>query len=145
MPASIFGSGLSGLNAAQMGLATTEHNIANLNTPGYTRQRTEQAARVPEFYYSGYIGKGVDIQTVKRVYSEFLDRQVLQEQTVASQLDSHYAQIRQIDNMLADPNSGMAPAIQEFFSAVNNVSNSPESDATRQALINAGNALASRF
>jgi flagellar hook-associated protein 1 FlgK len=145
MAVSIFGSGVSALSSAQMGLATAEHNIANLGTPGFTRQQTIQAAREPEFTGSGYIGKGVDVTTVKRVYSEFLGKQVLQEQGLSAQLDSHYAQIKQIDSMLADPNSGMTPAIQEFFGSVNNVANAPESQPTRQALINNANSLASRF
>lgn len=145
MTTSIFGSGVSALSAAQLGLATTEHNIANLNTPGFTRQQTVQAARQPQFTGAGYIGQGVEVNTVKRVYSEFLGRQVLQEQGLSSQLDAHYAQIKQIDNMLADTNAGMAPAIQEFFSSVNNVANSPESQPARQAMINNSSALASRF
>jgi flagellar hook-associated protein 1 len=145
MATSIFGIGVSALNSAQTGLATAEHNIANLTTPGFTRQETVQAARQPQFTGAGYIGQGVDVTNVKRVYGEFLGKQVLQEQGLSAQLDSHYAQIRQIDNMLADPNSGMAPAIQEFFSAVNNVANAPESQAVRQALINNGYSLGSRF
>lgn len=145
MATGIFGTGVSALHSAQMGLATAEHNIANVSTPGYTRQQTVQAARQPQFTGAGYIGQGVDVNTVKRVYSEFLGKQVLQEQGISAQLDSHYAQIKQIDNMLADPNSGMAPAIQEFFSAVNNVANAPESQAARQALLNNANSLASRF
>jgi len=126
-------------------LATAEHNIANLSPPGFPRQETVQGARKPQFNGAGYIGQGVDVNTVKRVYSEFLTKQVLQEQGLSAQLDSHYAQIKQIDNMLADPNSGMAPAIQEFFSAVNNVANAPESQPARQALINNGNSLTARF
>jgi len=145
MATGIFGTGVSALHSAQMGLATAEHNIANVSTPGFTRQQTVQAARQPQFTGAGYIGQGVDVNTVKRVYSEFLGKQVLQEQGISAQLDSHYAQIKQIDNMLADPNSGMAPAIQEFFSSVNNVANAPESQPARQAMINNANSLASRF
>lgn len=145
MATSIFGIGVSALNSAQTGLATAEHNISNLTTPGFNRQQTVQQARQPQFTGSGYVGQGVDVTNVKRVYSEFLDKQVLQEQSLSSQLDSHYAQIRQIDNMLADPNSGMAPSIQEFFSSVNNVSNSPESQSVRQAMIDNAISLSSRF
>jgi flagellar hook-associated protein 1 FlgK len=145
MATSIFGTGVSALNSSQLGLATAEHNISNLNTPGFTRQQAVQAARQPQFTGAGYIGQGVDVSTVKRVYNEFLDKQVLQEQGLSSQLDAHYAQIKQIDNMLADPNSGMAPAIQEFFSAVNNVANAPESQPARQAMINNANSLSGRF
>jgi flagellar hook-associated protein 1 FlgK len=145
MAASIFGTGVSALNSAQMGLATAEHNIANVSTPGFTRQQTVQAARQPQYTGVGYIGQGVDVSSIKRIYSDFLGRQILQEQGLSSQLDSHYAQIRQIDNMLADPNSGMAPAIQEFFSSVNNVASAPESQPARQSMINNANSLASRF
>jgi flagellar hook-associated protein 1 FlgK len=145
MGTSIFGTGVSALNSAQLGLATAEHNISNLNTPGFTRQQAVQQARMPQFTGVGYIGQGVDVSTVKRIYSEFLNRQVLQEEGLSAQLDSHYAQIKQIDNMLADANSGMAPSIQEFFSSVNNAASAPESQAARQALINNANSLASRF
>jgi flagellar hook-associated protein 1 len=145
MATSIFGIGVSGLNAAQTGLATAEHNISNLTTPGFNRQQIVQEARQPQYTGAGYVGQGVNVGNVKRVYSEFLDRQVLQEQSLSSQLDSHYAQIRQIDNMLADPNSGMAPAIQEFFSSVNNVANSPESQSVRQAMIDNARSLSTRF
>lgn len=146
MTTSIFGSGVSALNSAQMGLATAEHNISNMNTPGFTRQQTVQAARPPQYAGSaGYIGQGVEVSTVKRAYNDFLGKQILQEQGLSSQLDSHYTQIKQIDNMLADPNSGMAPSIQEFFSSVNNASNAPESQPARQALVSSANAMSSRF
>lgn len=145
MAGSILGISVSALNAAQVGLATTEHNIANANTPGFNRQTVELAVRPAQFTGSGFIGQGVDAVTVKRAYNEFLGRQVLQEQGLASQLNTYYTQIKQIDNMVADPNAGLSPAIQEFFSAVNNVSNNPESVPARQSMISGANFLTSRF
>lgn len=141
----IFGVGVSALNAAQMGLATAEHNIANANMPGFNRQEIVQTVRRAEFSGAGYVGQGVDVSTVKRLYNEFLGRQVMQEQGVSAQLNTYYAQIRQIDNMVADPNSGLTPAIQEFFGAVNNVSNNPASLPARQAMVNNANFLTARF
>lgn len=145
MAGSILGISVSALNAAQVGLATTEHNIANANTPGFNRQTVELAVRQAQFTGSGFIGQGVDVTTVKRAYNEFLGRQVLQEQGLASQLNTYYAQIKQIDNMVADPKAGLSPAIQEFFSSVNNVSNNPESVPARQSMISGANFLTSRF
>lgn len=142
---SIFGIGVSALNAAQVGLATTEHNIANANTPGFNRQEVIIAARQAQFTGSGFLGQGADAVSVKRVYSEFLGRQVLNEQGQSAQLNTYYAQIQQIDNMVADPVAGLSPAIQEFFGAVNNVSNFPESVPARQSLISGANFLTSRF
>ena len=83
MGTSIFGIGLSGLNAAQAGLTTTGHNIANVNTPGYTRQQLVQSARAPQFTGAGYFGQGTNADTVRRIYSEFLASQVRQTQASA--------------------------------------------------------------
>jgi flagellar hook-associated protein 1 FlgK len=145
MSTSIFSIGVSALNAAQVGLATTEHNIANANTPGFNRQQVVIAARPAQFSGSGFLGQGVDAVSVKRVYSEFLGRQVLNEQGQSSQLNTYYAQIQQIDNMVADPNAGLSPAVQDFFGAVNNVSSNPESVPARQSLLSTSNSLTSRF
>ena len=109
----IFGSGVSAMNAAQIGLATTEHNIANANTPGFTRQEIVQGTRLPQSTGAGYVGQGVDVSTVKRIYNEFLFNQVLQGQTQASQLETYYQQIGQIDNMLADSDAGAAKGALE--------------------------------
>lgn len=145
MSTSIFSIGVSALNAAQVGMATTQHNIANANTPGFNRQEVGFSARQAQFTGSGFLGQGVDAVSVKRVYSEFLGRQVLQEQGQSSQLNTYYTQIQQIDNMVADPDSGLSPAIQEFFSAVNNVSSNPESVPARQSMISGANFLTTRF
>ena len=70
------GIGTSGLLTAQRQLATVSHNISNVNTVGYTRQRAEQSARLPQFSGSGYIGTGVEVQTTVRLANEFLEEQV---------------------------------------------------------------------
>ncbi len=145
MSGNIFSSSISALNAAQIGLATAQHNIANANTPGFNRQEAVLSVRSAQSAGFGFVGQGVDVSTVKRVYSEFLGGQVLRDQGLSSQLNTYYTQIQQIDNMLADSNSGLSPAIQQFFSAVNSVSSNPESLAARQALIGGANSLASRF
>lgn len=145
MAGDIFGISVSALNAAQTGLATTEHNIANANTTGYSRQVAVASARPAQNTGSGYIGQGVDITSIKRVYDDFLSSQVISEQGQAAHLSSYYNQIQQINNMLADPNAGLSPALQDFFSAVNGVSNAPESAATRQTMLSSAQSLATRF
>jgi len=141
----VMGISVSALNAAQVGLQTTGHNIANANTPGYSRQEVQMDTRKPQYSGSGFLGQGVEVSTVKRAYSEFLNGQVLSEQSQAAMLNTYHTQIKEIDNVIADSNSGVSPAIQGFFSAVNNVSTSPESQPARQAMLNSGNALAARF
>lgn len=141
----IFGSGVSALNAAQIGLSTTEHNIANANTPGFNRQEVVLGARLPQATGAGFIGQGVEVSTVKRIYNEFLSNQVMQGQAQASQLETYYQQIGQINNMLADPSAGLSPAVQGFFSAVNDVASSPDSQSARQAMLGGAQFLVSQF
>ena len=145
MASSILSVGQSALTAAQVGLSTTGHNIANAATPGYSRQLVVQGAALPQSFGFGFMGQGVDISTVKRVYSEFLGGQVRTAQTTKSALDSHYAQIRQIDNLLADPASGLSPALQGFFSGIQEVASNPASIPSRQAVLSSAESLASRF
>lgn len=145
MGTDIFGTSISALNSAQFGLATTQHNIANANTAGYNRQQIIVSARPAQLSGAGFLGQGSDVSTIKRVYNEFLAGQVMSGQGQASNLDSYYTQIQQIDNMLADPTAGVAPALQDFFSAANGVSNTPESSAARQTMLSSAQSLASRF
>ena len=145
MGTDIFGISVSALNTAQVGLATTEHNIANANTPGYNRQTIVQLARPSQLTGAGYVGQGSDVNSINRVYNQFLSAQVVQEQGASAQLNTYYAQIQQIDNMLADPTVGLSPALQDFSGAVSSVSNAPESIPARQTLLSNAQILASRF
>ncbi len=142
---SIFGIGVSALNAAQAGLTTTGHNISNVNTPGYSRQQIIQSSNIPLYTGAGFIGQGVQVDTVRRIYNEVLNGQVLQAQTQSSQLDTYSAQISQIDNMLADATAGLSPALQDFFNGAQNVATSPSSTPARQTMLSGAQAMVSRF
>lgn len=145
MASNILSIGKSALAAAQAGLATTGHNIANASTPGYSRQVVVQSAVQPQDFGYGFVGQGTQISAVKRVYSDFLSRQVVAAQSSKSELDSYYAQIRQINNLLADPSTGLAPAVQELFNGLHDLASNPSSIASRQVVLAAGEALADRF
>lgn len=145
MGSSIFNVGLSGLNAAQAGLTTTQHNIANANTPGFNRQQIVQSTNLPQYTGAGYLGQGTNVSTVKRIYDDFLNTQILQGQAQSSQLASYQAQISQIDNVLADPAAGMSPAMQDFFNSMNLVANTADSVPARQALLSSAQTMVGRF
>lgn len=144
------GSGLisiamTGINAAQAGLLTTGNNISNLSTEGYTRQRTLQASNPSVMTGAGGIGQGVHVVTVERMFSQALTTQVLNAQTNVSALDTYYAQVSQIDNMLADKEAGLTPAIQEFFNSVQSVATNPSSISARQSMVSAAETMTTSF
>lgn len=141
----VFGIAVSGLNAAQAGLVTTSHNIANASTPGFHRQAFVQNAVTPLLTGAGFFGQGVNVSSVQRVYSDFLDNQVIRNEARSSYLSTYSTQLAQIDSLLADPSAGLSPALQEFFGAVNDVAANPASVPSRQAMISGGEALVARF
>ena len=145
MSTGIFSIGVSGLGAAQLNLLATEHNVVNANTPGYNRQRVVQGTNTAINTGAGAIGQGVHVQTIERMYDKFLTGQVNTAQTVTSSLDAYYSQITQIDAMLADPDAGLSPAMQNFFSGVQQVAANPSSLPARQSMISSAQTMATRF
>ncbi len=145
MGTGVYGIGVRALSAAQLGVITAQHNIANASTPGFHRQEVVQSTALPYLTGAGWVGQGGQIDTIKRVYSEFLDKQVLTASTQASYYESFYAQIKQLDNLVADPNAGLSPALQDFFSSVQAVANDPSSAAARQSMLSSAQALVTRF
>jgi flagellar hook-associated protein 1 FlgK len=143
--ASLLSIAQSGVQTAQAGLTTTGHNIANATTPGYSRQQVVQATAIGQNAGFGFLGNGVQVAEVKRVYSDFLAQQVLNAQTSKSSLQGYVDQISQIDNLLADTSSGLSPALQDFFKGVQDLSSNPQSVASRQAVLSTADSLASRF
>ena len=138
-------TGITALQAAQLGLQTTSHNIANASTPGYNRQRIVQATNTAQMTGSGFIGQGVNVSTIERMYSNFLSAQVNNAQATSSELDAYYAQIQAIDNMLADSTTGVSSALQDFFTGVQEVSANPKDISARQSMVSSAQSLVARF
>jgi len=145
MATSIFSIGQSALAAAQAAQATTSHNISNATTPGYNRQVVVQSTAGGINYGYGFVGQGTQIAEIKRVYDDFLYKQVLSSQTTASSLDSYATQISQINNLIADTSAGLSPALQDFFTSTQNLASTPNNDGARQSVISSGQTLAARF
>jgi flagellar hook-associated protein 1 FlgK len=145
MGTGIYGIGVSALRAAQAGIAATSHNIANVNTPGYSRQEIIQTAEQPQNTGSGFFGQGANVTTVLRRYDQFLGAQVLEAQTQSSNLNSRYELSQQLSNLFGDSSGGLTPTLQDFFSNVNDVANAPESVAARQGMIGSAQSLVNRL
>ncbi|MGI9027131.1 MAG: flagellar hook-associated protein FlgK [Burkholderiaceae bacterium] len=141
----LIGIGLSGLRAAQAGLVTTGHNIANVNTQGFTRQETVLSAATAQFTGAGYVGQGVNVTTVRRIYSDYLTQSVRDGVATSSRADAYATEIKRVDSWLADSSSNLSSAIDSFFSSAHTVANSPSDSAARQTLLSSARTLAARF
>ncbi|WP_297526471.1 flagellar hook-associated protein FlgK [Thiohalobacter sp.] len=141
----IFGTATSGLLAYQALLSTTGQNIANANTPGYTRQRVDLSAQIPQFTGGGYIGSGVTIDSIRRTYDQFLTERV-RDTTSSSERYAIYEQFAgRVSDVLGDPVAGLNGGLERFFQAVQTLADNPASIPERQLLLTEAESLVGRF
>ena len=143
--ADILNNAVSGLVAFQRALSTTSHNIANVNTPGYSRQRAEFTTNPPSFFGGNYFGNGVQIESITRAYDQFLTTEVRDSTSIFARSQKFSELSGYIDDILADPYGGISPMLHDFFEAVQDVADDPASSTARYALINSAETLAARF
>ena len=135
----------SALSTFQRAIATTGHNIANVNTEGFSRQRVDLTQRTPQFSGAGWIGSGTEVVTTERVFSDFLTREIRSGTTNFNQLETFYNYASQLDRLLADQDSGLQPALDGFFNSMQELADYPSSLAVRQTVLSEAEALVSRF
>ncbi|KAA3627628.1 MAG: flagellar hook-associated protein FlgK [Proteobacteria bacterium] len=141
----MLGIGVSALLSYQRSLATTGHNIANVNTDGYSRQRTDLTQRVPQYSGNGFIGTGVEVVTTQRIYNQFLVNEVRNNSTSYKQTETFYQFASGVDRLLADAQAGLQPGLDSFFNAVQQLADFPTSSAVRQTVYSEAESLTARF
>jgi len=141
--AGLYSIGSSALNNAMAGVVTSGHNIANANTPGFSRQVVEQQTNSPNFVGVGFIGQGATVGAIRRIYDDFLGQQVTQANSQGSQLSTYLERMQRIDGLVGDPTAGVAPALADFFQGLQAVAAQPADMSARQSLLSAAQSLAS--
>ena len=137
--------GLSGLNGAKTNLTVVGHNITNVNTPGYSRQDAIQVTRPPQFSGAGFVGSGTSLVDIRRTYSEFLTTQLRSSTALNADVKAYKSQIDQLDSLLAGKTTGITPAMQSFFSALQTAAEDPANIPARQLILAESEGLARRF
>lgn len=137
--------GTSGLLTSQRALSTTSHNVSNVNTEGYSRQESIIETRDPTYTGAGYQGNGADVTNTRRLADEFLTRQVEERTSDASFHKGYHDYASRVDDLLADPEAGLDPAISDFFDANQGVADDPSAISARETLLSNGETLTERF
>jgi flagellar hook-associated protein 1 FlgK len=147
-------SALRGLEANQAGIDTTGHNIANANTPGYTRQSVDlteaPSLTIPAFSnVTGggvQLGQGVDVTTISRIRDQFLDIQYRAQNSNSSNAQTQSSVLGDVQTAVDEPSTnGISAAMSNFWSAWSALGNSPSSPSAEQAVVSAGQTLAQTF
>jgi flagellar hook-associated protein 1 FlgK len=131
--------------AFQRAIEMTGHNIANANTPGYSRQVAEFTTRDGQSMGNGYIGAGTQVSTIKRIYDQMLGEQLRTSTTGQARFAVLDSLATRIDNLLADPDTGLNTGLQGFFNSVQDLANDPASIPARQAMLGEAQGVVQRF
>lgn len=138
----MFDIGNSGLQASKQALSTVGHNIANVNTEGYSRQRVEQTSNPTMPITKGNAGSGVRIQGITRTNDEYLSRRIEQEQKNfggAEERENYLSQTEQIFN--ESNTEGLNRLTTNFFNEFRKLSIEPENQAIRASVRESSNRL----
>jgi flagellar hook-associated protein 1 len=145
MAISLYGTGVSGLLASKQALDTIANNIANVNTDGYSRQRTEITQAGSQTFGAAFIGLGVKVEDVTRVFDQFafLD---LQGNTSANSLNqTFFNSVDRVDQVISGDNTSITNSLAGYFTALNVLADNPNSLESRNNLIQVSQNLTSTF
>ena len=142
---SLFSLGTKAMLASQAALATTSHNIANANVPGYSRQQAELATAVGQYSGNGYFGKGVDVTTVSRAHDAFLTREAASARSLAAMDAGRLELLRELEAVFPGGEQGVGHAAGALLNSMVDLSANPGDAATREVVLARALDVASRF
>ena len=137
--------GISGLRSQQTALTITGNNITNAGTEGYSRQEVNFTENRSQFQGGVWIGSGVSVDSVRRVYDEFLTEQLRRDTSTFNQFNALSINAGQINSLLADSGTGIQPGLENMFGAMQAAVDDPSSLPAREVLISEANGLVDRF
>jgi flagellar hook-associated protein 1 FlgK len=137
--------GTRALFANYAALQVTGNNIANANTPGYSRQTVEFANSGGQFTGAGFFGKGVDVATVSRAHSEFLTSELATATALSAADETRAAALRRLEGIFVPGESGLGHVAGQFLNAFVDVASSPQDSSARQVVLARAGDLADRF
>ncbi|MGA8837764.1 MAG: flagellar hook-associated protein FlgK [Candidatus Sulfotelmatobacter sp.] len=138
-------SALSGLIADQGALAVTTNNVANVNTPGYSREEPVLTESNPVVVDPLTFGTGVTLQSVKSITDPILESQIQQQTQSQGQFSALASALQQVQVNFTTSTSDIGTEISNFFDSVNQLSTDPSDLSLRQGVLTAAGNLATSF
>ena len=136
--------GVSGLLAFQRSLDVTAHNISNVATDGYSRQRAEMTPTGAQFLSDSYYGNGVQVATVRRSYDRFVTAEMWGQTAAQWSLQTYADMTQRVGAPLADASSSLQGALSDYYAAVRAVAASPQDASARQVALSSMQTLSTR-
>ncbi len=138
----IFDIARRALAAQQMGLNVTGHNIANVNTPGYTRQRVMFESTKPAWTPDGMLGAGVAVSNIERVRNGFFDDRIRTEEQALGKWQLKEQVFQEIQNVFHEPSdAGLSAVLGQFWDGWAALANEPQNGVFREQVRQYGTRL----
>ena len=136
---------LSANKTFQRALDVTSHNVANVHTEGYSRQRAEIVSNSPQLVGATFGGGGSRVDTIKRVYADYVWRQQLQATALSQRYEGALNSAKEVEGIIAANDNGVQQFLQRFFDSLQNLSNEPLSNVNRQMVLDEATNLESHI
>ncbi|MCM8827075.1 MAG: flagellar hook-associated protein FlgK [Candidatus Omnitrophica bacterium] len=145
--------GLRALQSYKLAMEVIAHNVANANTPGYSRQRVNLTATEPYTHPSfvrplsvGQIGTGVRVVSIERLWDMSVARQVRTNIQLLEEYRARENMFKRIEVVFNEPGSvGLGSLMNDFFNSFQELSASPESSIVRAQVVQKGKSLCDYF
>jgi len=130
----------------QQAISVTSHNIANVNTPGYSRQELVMTTNTPQDSSIGPMGTGVSAESIQRIYDRFLNVQIENESQGLGRWDAQKDAVELVEMIFNETDgSGLSLAMSKFWDAWQSLASNPGGTTERQILVTASQVLATTF
>jgi len=134
-----------GLQAQEAAISVTTNNIANANTPGYSREIVNLSEGVAVGQGDTALGGGVTLQGFSSVRDQLLALRIQQQTSQQSSADAQTSALNEVQNLFPSSGSGLGTDFSAFFSSISALSANPANAATRQSVLSSAQNLASEF
>ncbi|MCP9339982.1 flagellar hook-associated protein FlgK [Stutzerimonas xanthomarina] len=135
--------GYSGVRASQIALSATGQNIANVNTPGFSRLAPDLHSLGGQTSVS--VGGGVQVSSIRRLSNDFQNQQLWRASTDKNYFNTNQQYLTALEGLIDSEGSSVSVGLDNFFAALSEASSTPESIALRQQIIGEAKQLAQRF
>jgi flagellar hook-associated protein 1 FlgK len=132
-------------NTFKTALNVTSHNVANVATEGYTRQRAEISSNTPGSVGSAFQGGGSTVDSVERIHADYIQTQLVSSQSLVERYDTQLQLGSQVEGMVASNDQGIQAFMQSYFDSLQNLASNPTSNTSRQLVIDEASNLESHI
>ncbi len=133
------------LMVQQEALQVATNNIANANTPGYSREVLDLTENPPVSQGSLWFGTGVSAGKVESIRDQMLELRIYDETQQQGNAQAQSTALQQVEGLVSDPTQGIGADLTAFFNSINQLSTDPTSIPLRQSMLTAANNLANDF